>query len=260
MNNTKKNILDILFFIYFIFISVENGEILFKEFFDNQLDFEQQWIPSKYKNDYGKFVLSSGKWYADETKDKGIQTSEDSRFYAISRRMENIINNQDKTLVVQFSVKHEQNIDCGGGYIKLLSNKIENLNDFHGETPYYIMFGPDICGNTKRIHLIFHYKGKNLLWKKEPQAKSDQLTHVYTSVIYPNNTYEVLVDFEQVEHGELEKDWDFLEPKEIPDPDDKKPVDWVNEKEILDPTDIKPTDWDNEPAKIQDPNATKPDN
>ena len=25
----------------------------------------------------------------------------------------------DKTLVVQFTVKHEQKIDCGGGYVKV---------------------------------------------------------------------------------------------------------------------------------------------
>jgi len=29
------------------------------------------------------------------------------------------------------------------------------------------MFGPDICGtSTKKVHVIFTYKGKNLLTKK----------------------------------------------------------------------------------------------
>ncbi|KAL5158674.1 Non-specific phospholipase C1 [Glycine soja] len=32
--------------------------------------------------------------------------------------------NKDKTLVFQFSVKHEQKLDCGGGYMKLLSGDI----------------------------------------------------------------------------------------------------------------------------------------
>jgi hypothetical protein len=36
--------------------------------------------------------------------------------------------------------------------------------DFSGDSPYGIMFGPDVCGtSTKRVHVIFTYKGKNLL-------------------------------------------------------------------------------------------------
>ena len=54
----------------------------------------------------------------------------------------------------QFSVKHEQKLDCGGGYIKLLP-KSSKLDDFNGDTPYSIMFGPDICGySTKKVHVI----------------------------------------------------------------------------------------------------------
>ena len=57
---------------------------------------------------------------------------------------------RDKPLVIQFTVKHEQNIDCGGGYIKLFDCKLDQA-DMHGESPYNIMFGPDICGpGTKR--------------------------------------------------------------------------------------------------------------
>ncbi|KHN44697.1 Calreticulin [Glycine soja] len=33
--------------------------------------------------------------------------------------------NMDKTLVFQFSVKHEQKLDCGGGYMKLLSSDVD---------------------------------------------------------------------------------------------------------------------------------------
>ena len=45
----------------------------------------------------------------------GIQTSQDARFYAASASFDKF-SNADKTLVVQFTVKHEQKIDCGGGY------------------------------------------------------------------------------------------------------------------------------------------------
>lgn len=47
-----------------------------------------------------------------------------------------------------------------------------NLEDFHGETPYNVMFGPDICGpGTKKVHVIFSYKGKNHLIKKDIRCK-----------------------------------------------------------------------------------------
>jgi len=49
----------------------------------------------------------------------GIQTSEDARFYGISAKFDKPFTNDGKTLVIQFTVKHEQEIDCGGGYVKV---------------------------------------------------------------------------------------------------------------------------------------------
>lgn len=64
----------------------------------------------------------------------GIQTSEDYRFYAISAEFPEF-SNKDNTLVFQFSVKHEQKLDCGGGYMKLLSDDVDQKK-FGGDTPY----------------------------------------------------------------------------------------------------------------------------
>jgi calreticulin len=72
---------------------------------------------------------------------------------------------------------------------------------FDGDTSYNIMFGPDICGTTKRTHAILNYKEKNHLIKSDIAPGSDQLTHLYTFVIHPNQTYVVLVD--QVEQVPL---------------------------------------------------------
>lgn len=66
--------------------------------------------------------------------------------------------NKDKPLVVQFSVKHEQNIDCGGGYLKVFDCSLDQ-KDMHGESPYQLMFGPDICGpGTKKVRINEPYK------------------------------------------------------------------------------------------------------
>lgn len=84
----------------------------------------------------------------------GLQTSEDARFYALSTKFKPF-SNEGKNLVVQFSVKHEQDIDCGGGYLKVFDCNLDS-KDMHGETPYEIMFGPDICGpGTKKVRLFF---------------------------------------------------------------------------------------------------------
>ncbi|KAK7868353.1 hypothetical protein R5R35_013647 [Gryllus longicercus] len=233
------------------------GEVYYEEKFGDD-SWESNWIYSEHPGkEFGKFVLSAGKFYNDVEKDKGIQTSQDARFYALSTKFPPF-SNKDKPLVVQFSVKHEQNIDCGGGYVKIFDCKLEQ-KDMHGESPYEIMFGPDICGpGTKKVHVIFSYKGKNLLINKDIRCKDDVYTHLYTLIVKPDNTYEVLIDNEKVESGELEADWNFLPPKKIKDPEAKKPSDWEDRATIDDPEDTKPEDWD-KPEHIPDPDATKPE-
>ena len=81
----------------------------------------------------GKFELSAGKFYGDEKLDQGAKTSQDARFYGMSAAFPPM-SNVDKPLVIQFTVKHEQNIDCGGGYIKLFDCKLDQA-DMHGESP-----------------------------------------------------------------------------------------------------------------------------
>ncbi|VDP03056.1 unnamed protein product [Soboliphyme baturini] len=229
----------------------------FVEKFDDGGKWTERWVQSKHKDDYGAFKLTAGKFYGDAEKDKGIQTSQDARFYELSAKIPKPFGNEGKDLVIQFTVKHEQRIDCGGGYIKLLPADAD-LEKFNGDTPYFIMFGPDICGPKKKVHVIFNYKGKNHLIKKEISCKDDEFTHLYTLIVKPNNTYEVLIDNESQEKGNLEDDWDFLKPKEINDPNAKKPQDWVDDEYIDDPDDKKPEDWD-KPEHIPDPDAKKPD-
>merc|ERR1712055_1105092 len=71
-------------------------------------------------------------------------------------------------------------------------------------------------------------------------------------------TYEVLIDNESAQKGELEADWDFLPPKKIKDPEASKPEDWDDRAKIDDPEDTKPEDWD-QPEHVSDPDAKKPD-
>merc|ERR1712086_21619 len=229
------------------------AEVYLEEDFSG--DWESRWVQSKAKSDLGVMKVSAGKFYGDEEAGKGLQTSQDAKFYAISAKHKEF-SNDGKTLVVQFTAKHEQSIDCGGAYLKLGAYEPEK---FEGASEYNIMFGPDICGATKKTHVIFNYKGKNLDKKKEVRAESDTLSHLYTLIVKPDNTYEVQIDMSKVDSGSLNDGWDFLEPQEIRDPDEKKPTDWVDEAEIDDPEDKKPEGHDDIPAKIADPKASKPD-
>ncbi|XP_010794377.1 calreticulin-like [Notothenia coriiceps] len=202
-----------------------HAKIYFREEFLDGDEWRSRWVNSKHKTDYGEWKLTAGNFYGDAEKDKGLQTSQDARFYATSARFEPF-SNEDKPLVIQFTVKHEQKIDCGGGYVKVFPSDLEQT-EMHGDSSYYIMFGPDICGySTKKVHVIFNYKGKNHLIKKEIKCKDDELTHMYTLILNPDQTYEVKIDNEKVESGSLEEDWDLLPAKKIKDPEAKKPEDW----------------------------------
>jgi len=235
-------------------LGMASADILFSEDF-SAAGWEERWVQSSHKDDYGKFTLESGKW----NEMKGLKTSQDAKFYASSAGFD-AFSNKDKTFAVQFTVQHQQKIDCGGGYVKIFPSSV-TAEDMHGDSEYNIMFGPDICGySTKKVHVIFRYKGENHLIKKDIKCKDDELTHIYTLVVTPDNKYKVLIDNEEAASGSLEEDWDFLPPKKIKDPEAKKPPqdEWDEREEIPDPDDTKPEDWD-KPEHIPDPDAEKPD-
>merc|ERR1712106_1128462 len=244
-------------FLAFVGLALVEGKIYFQENFDSP-DWESNWVQSAHEGkEFGKFVHTAGKFYGDAETDKGIQTSQDARFYGLSSKFEPFTN-EGKPLVVQFTVKHEQNIDCGGGYLKVFNCDIDQ-KDMHGESPYQIMFGPDICGpGTKKVHVIFNHKEKNHLITKEVRCKDDVFTHLYTLIVNPDGTYEVLIDNESAQKGAIDEDWDILPAKMIKDPEAKKPEDWDDRAKIDDTEDVKPEDWE-QPEHVADPDATKPE-
>lgn len=231
----------------------------FLEKFDKT--WEKRWVETEFKKDVkekGYFEHTAGDWTHDSEEGKGIKTTEDNRFYCIAHKFKDAMSSKGKELVVQYELKFTQEIDCGGGYLKLAKGDFEP-EKFNDQSDYEIMFGPDICGGENKIHTIFSYNGQNHLWKKKPAAEKDQLSHVYRLVVKPDNTYEVSVDGTVKESGNLEDDFDFLPAKKINDPEASKPADWVDEKEIADPKDQKPTDWDSIPETIPDPEAKQPE-
>jgi len=241
-----------------VFAAAASAKVFFKETFDDK--WQDRWVLSDWKKagEAGEFKYTAGEYYGDAEADKGLMTSQDARFYDISAKFPEFTN-KGKDLVIQFSVKNTQKIDCGGGYVKVFPAGLDQEH-MTGESDYNIMFGPDVCGtSTKRVHVIFANKGKNHLIKKNIPCETDQLTHVYTLIVRPDNTYEVRIDGTKKESGSLSDDWDILPPKKIKDPSKSKPSDWVDSPKMADPNDVKPEGYDEIPKQIVDPEATKPE-
>uniref|UniRef100_A0AAY4BQS8 Calnexin n=1 Tax=Denticeps clupeoides TaxID=299321 RepID=A0AAY4BQS8_9TELE len=255
------------------------GEHYFAESFDRgTLD---SWVLSKAKKDDidEEIAKYDGKWEVEEMKDsklpgdKGLVLKSRAKHHAISGLLLRPFVFNTKPLIVQYEVNFQTGIDCGGAYVKLLSQTPElDLDQFVDKTPYTIMFGPDKCGEDYKLHFIFRHKNPKTGEFEEKHAKkpdsdlrtyyTDKKTHLYTLVLNPDNSFEVLIDQTVVNSGNLLNDMTpaVNPPAEIEDPNDQKPEDWDERPKIQDPDAVKPEDWDEDaPAKVQDEEAVKPD-
>ncbi|KAM4709025.1 calmegin [Discoglossus pictus] len=259
---------------------VPSGEVFFTETFDDgKFD---RWVLSKtMKEDAEDFDLAKydGKWEIEELKDnkisgdKGLVMKSAARHHAISAKLNTPFIFNNKPLIIQYEVNFQDGIDCGGAYIKLLSDSNNvKLEEFHDRTPYTIMFGPDKCGEDYKLHFIFRHKNPIIGDYDEKHAKrpevdlkkyfNDAKTHLYTLILKPDNTYEMLIDQNVVSQGSLLNDVipPINPPKEIDDPKDEKPKEWDEMAKIPDPHAVEPEDWDEGgPAQIEDVNAIKPE-
>ncbi|RAL17177.1 calnexin [Aspergillus homomorphus CBS 101889] len=242
-------------------------------------DWDSRWTPSHAKKEDSKSEEDwayVGEWAVEEPTvlkgiegDKGLVVKNVAAHHAISSKFPKKIDNKDKTLVVQYEVKPQNSLVCGGAYLKLLQdNKKLQSEEFSNASPYVIMFGPDKCGATNKVHFIFRHKNpktgeyeeKHL--KAPPAARTNKVTSLYTLIVRPDQTFSILIDGEEAKSGNLLEDFNppVNPEKEIDDPKDKKPADWVDESKIPDSEATKPEDWDEEaPYEIVDEDAEKPE-
>ncbi|CAI0547985.1 unnamed protein product [Linum tenue] len=239
--------------------------ILFESFDE---PFEGRWIVSE-KDDY-KGVWKHSKSEGHE--DYGLLVSEKAKKYAIVRELENEADLKEGTTILQFETRLQNGLECGGAYLKYLRPQEAGwvAKEFDNESPYSIMFGPDKCGGTNKVHFIFKHKNPKSgeyvehHLKFPPSVPSDKLTHVYTAILKPDNELRILVDGEEKKKANFLSSEDFepalIPAKTIPDPDDKKPEDWDERAKIPDSNAVKPDDWDEDaPMEIEDVDAVKPE-
>ncbi|KAL6517873.1 hypothetical protein OROMI_033574 [Orobanche minor] len=243
-----------------------SNDVIFHESFDEKL--EGRWIVSE-NQDY------TGVWKHEKSEgheDYGLLVSEKARKYAIVKVLDDPVDLKDGTVVLQYEVRLQNGLECGGAYIKYLRPQEAGWipKEFDNESPYTIMFGPDKCGATNKVHFILKHKnpktGKFVEHhlKFPPSVPSDKLTHVYTAILKPDNELRILIDGEEKKKANFLSGEDFepalIPSKTIPDPDDKKPEDWDERAKIPDPDATKPVDWDEDaPMEIEDEEAEKPE-
>ncbi|KAJ3251898.1 hypothetical protein HDU77_005559 [Chytriomyces hyalinus] len=207
----------------------------------------KRWISSEAKKvvdgiEDDELLRFRGLWNIEEptvfpgfSGDRGLVVKTPASHHAISASFKEPIETNGKTFVAQYEVKLQNGLECGGAYMKLLTADSDfTPAQFSDKTPYTIMFGPDRCGTTNKVHFIFRHKNPKTGEVEEkhlsetPQAKFDKKSNVYTLVVRPDNSFEILINDESVKKG---NDWLVNEPKSIPDPESTKPDDWDDEED-----------------------------
>ena len=61
------------------------------------------------------------------------------------------------------------------------------------------------------------------------KCETDEISHLYTLVIYPDRTYDICIDNKKIHGGNLLEDFEFLAPPTIADPAATKPADWADD-------------------------------
>jgi len=237
-----------------------------------------------YLETFDTDVLGNGPWkmsldgkYADQEvevavaeepgegyeEDKGLFLAKDGfGVYGVGVELPEPVDNTDKDLVIQYEVKHQGGLTCGGSYIKLLRTENSDVESLKADTPYSIMFGPDKCGANNKVHFILQHQSPTTEeWEEKhfdepPTVSGDKFTHLYTLHIRADNSFSMYVDAEEEKTGNLLESMTppVNPPKLIDDPEDSKPEDWVDEAKIPDPEAVKPEDWDeDQPERIPDP-------
>jgi len=212
----------------------------------------KRWIPSESRNYTGIWEVDEPDPPLSHNGEKLLILRSKNTHSAVSAVFDQPIFNINRTLVIQYEMRPTIAFTCSGAYIKLFSGSGFDTYSLTNETEYTLLFGPDRCSTMNKIRFIFsHWNPKKKLYEKiqlkdPPQAPTDNLNHLYTLIIRPNNTFSILLDNKVIKDGSLFFGFEppVVPRTQIPDPQDRKPDDWEEIPYIVDPQNQKPQDWD----------------
>lgn len=253
-----------------------NESSFFEQFVNSDLQ-SSKWICSNSKKD-NKFPYN-GQWsiepaykYPGFIGDNGLVMKSTASYYAISRKFDEDFDNTDSDLVVQYEIKTQKGLTCAGSYIKLLNSGFDPKT-FDDSTPFQVMFGPDKCGASDKVLLIINHENpvtgisEQKQLTRSPLSRSTQLTTLYTLILKSNSDFEIRINGEVAQSGNLLEQSYMFEPSfnpplEIVDELNVPPSDWDDREFIEDTSVVKPEDYDELylAPLVPDPNVPKPEN
>jgi len=263
----------------------DNIDFFFFDHFDDVSTLGSKWTKSQAKKEGTDETIAKydGQWEIEPlakdalTGDTGLVLKSKAKHSAVAAKLKKPFKFAgDRQLIVQYEIAFQNGQDCGGGYLKLLSESPSlDMRSVTDKTPYTIMFGPDKCGSDSKFHFIFRHVNPKTGEVEEKHCKKidgkgrqvmeeifkDKNPHLLRLVVRPDNTFEISIDHTLVNHGSLLDSFTpaVNPPAEIDDLEDVKPADWDEKEKIPDPEAFKPEDWDEKaPKQILDENAVKP--
>ena len=185
--------------------AISTEKLFFVESFDDEPFTAGRWVKSldpKYVDQ--PILYKSANMPADGyANDNGLQLSKEMRYYGFGSTFAQPLDFKGKKeVVIQYELKLEESLTCGGAYIKLpRASPTFNMAYLNNDTPYTIMFGPDKCGSgNNKVHFIIqHQNPLTSEWEEKhftdtPPVKTDKNTHLYTLALRDDNTFAIYVD------------------------------------------------------------------
>ena len=154
-----------------------------ENFEQGDASFPSGWTTSRAipEGDRGRFAVAVNPLVPGKL-DHGLRTQDPLRFYAVSHPLNRPLHNRGRTLVVQFSVRFEQEeVMCAGGYVKLLMGPSRSgrapadpfdAHAFDSRSDYALMFGPDVCGDP-RIQFILRAEQHSSMAEESNRGEAD---------------------------------------------------------------------------------------
>lgn len=173
-------------------------DVLYFESFDKDWS-PRRWHPTEAENYTNDWEIVETQIPQTIPGEVALFVRKAKTYSAVSTKFSRPINITADDFVLQYEMRAEFAFTCSGAYIKLFANDFDPLK-VTNETTYALMFGPDRCSQSKKVHFILNefdrspYKFKQFVAPNPPIPFDDTMTHLYTLVIRKNGTYSILID------------------------------------------------------------------